>query len=98
MSPVRRGPSTRPLKPLSCYIRLLIGKEDGTVLPLEHVVNWLRSVEVDSGGEDYIPEFSRVISGSMNLDFYKNRVRVYCVQRKGPTDADLIFREEFLTW
>lgn len=67
---------------------------------IANVSNWIRNVEVrcNGGNEDHIPECNRVFLTSTNMDLYNRRAKVYCTQRKGPADADLVFHEGFLNW
>lgn len=62
--------------------------------------NWTRSVEVacNDGDEEHIPEHNRVFVTAANVDLYNRRAKVYATQRRGKTDADLVFHEGLLNW
>ena len=63
------------------------------------VSSWLRSIEVAAGGaEDHIPGCNRVVSASTNLDLFNRTAKVYCTQRNGPADTDLVSHDAFLSW
>lgn len=69
-------------------------------LIIAHIANWIRSVEEEGGGfdDEYIPESRRAFLTSADIDLFHRRAKLYCTQKGGPSDEDLIFREAFIQW
>ncbi|KAL3424183.1 C6 zinc finger domain protein [Phlyctema vagabunda] len=61
---------------------------------------WLRNIEEAGLSSDWrvIPENKRVFLTAADLDLYHQRAKVFCTQRRGPRDEDLVFMEDTLTW
>jgi hypothetical protein len=52
----------------------------------------------EQGGDDYILESKRAFLTSADFDLYHRRAKLYCTQRGGPSDEDLVFSEAIVQW
>jgi hypothetical protein len=66
-------------------------------LAVANICNWLRGLE-EAGGDKYIPEEKRAFLTSADVDLYHRRAKLYCTQRVGPRQEDLVFSETLVQW